>query len=162
MLAALACGACATSSSEKQTGDKPTEWSVHCHGVLTNRYGEVTNQPMCFVIASSREFGWEHGRQMSANSIFKVDSTGARFANEFSYDRYCKSRPTKVAVDGARIDHLSKSEQLSRALTGARLIRQHGTPWPNCYLQDETMSLVGAQTAFDEMLSRWKELETKQ
>lgn len=159
LFASIACGACSSTGVERQAQSKPTEWAVHCHGVLKNRYGEVTNQPMCFVIASSLESGWENGRQMSANSIFKVDSTGPRFVNEFSYDRYCRSRPTKIAVDGVRIDHLSTAEQLSRVRAGSRLVRQHGTPWPNCYLQDETMSLVGAETAFNEMLSRWQELK---
>jgi hypothetical protein len=93
---------------------------------------------------------------MHARDLFEIDANGPRLTSNPDLDPdVCPEKPTRMAVDGMRIDKFPMARRIEAVLDGRRFTREKDRGWPYCNVYNETMSVRGARAAYDEMVAKW-------
>jgi len=126
------------------------QFSYACFTPAKDAYGEVKDSWHCEAGVSAAGVGETlivFYATLEKDMIFPHQ--GFRFDYESSEGCEDYPSPTKIAVDGRRIDEWSDEEELQAVLKGKSLIRQMvDEPWPECSLKDVTFDIHGAAEVY--------------
>ncbi|WP_126010325.1 hypothetical protein [Georhizobium profundi] len=150
-------GCQATPPNPAETSNWQREkWQTGCQDDQVNAYGEETSRAKCWAMVSDFSTS-DLGMSIGVATIFEIDHNGPRMTENRALDtEICDEVPTKIAVDGRRIDQLSMPQRIEAVINGQRLVRQKDRPWPYCNVYNETTTLSGARNAYDEMVRLWE------
>lgn len=127
------------------------EWAYNCMHDHKDPYGDVLNPRNCWASVCPKGV-WEGG----CVTIFHFTKDRDRVGN-IGPHQACEYTPSKMAVDGQRIDLLSDQEQIDAILKGKSLTLEvwdykgKGS-WPYCYTADRTISLKGSSEVYKRLM----------
>lgn len=149
------CSVAAMQSQQVPTALQ-TNWSSGCQDDQLDPYGKLVERAKCWTMVSDFTRS-DEGAPVGVKTIFEIDAKGTRMVANRAYDTdICGEVPKRIAVDGRRIDTLPMPQRIDAALAGQRVTREKDRPWPYCNVMNETMSMVGARAAYDQMVAAWQ------
>lgn len=139
-----------------------SKWNVGCQPDQRDPYGKLVERRKCWAMLTDfrqSNQGLTHG----VESIFEVNHDGPIIVMQRKRDAdICDHRaPKKKAVDGRRIDHLSKEQQINAIRSGRVFVRETNRGWPYCNLNNTVAHIDGADRAYSDMMSQWERLVQK-
>ncbi|MGV1900752.1 hypothetical protein ACQZ6V_10725 [Agrobacterium sp. 22-3674b3] len=130
-------------------------WSTGCQPDQLDPYGKRIENAKCWAMVSNFARSNE-GTSIGVATIFEVSKKGALLTSNHDLDGdLCDEKPTRIAVDGKRIDQLAMKDRIDAVLNGKRLTREKDRGWPYCNVYNETTTIDGARAAYQEMMEKW-------
>lgn len=131
------------------------KWSTGCQDDQKDPYGKLIEREKCWAMVSYHKTT-EFGLPVGVATIFEIDHRGPRLTQNSEFDAdICEEKPTRIAVDGRRIDQLPMQQRIEAVLAGQRLVREADRSWPHCNVYNETTTVSGARQAYNEMTRLW-------
>jgi hypothetical protein len=124
-------------------------WSYACMHDHKGPYGEVRNPRNCWAIICEKSL-------IGCVPVFSFTEKRSGISRIDKRDS-CNFGPSKIAVDGKRIDLLNEDEQVKAVINGKSMTREmwalgYDGGWPHCLYRDVTISIVGANDIYQRLL----------
>lgn len=121
------------------------QWSLWCRADVLDDYGDLRFKRHCTAYLS-------RPGHFDSIPIMTITDKHIGLASAAAPSD-CDYQPTRVAVDGKRIDNLDNDQQMQAIFSGKKLIREvWKLHWPECEHEDVTVDITGAKQAWDRLL----------
>jgi len=145
--------------------NKPPRWVSGCESVAKDQFGDrkrrycflaVNNDPGIDLLMDDNSF------VMRYEILLEVDAAGVKIIKPRPR-QLCEAQgtPTRIAVDGRRIDGLPVIKQVRAMLAGRRLGWEEQAEWPYCGIAPHGTYLDGMRQALERMQAQWAEIAAR-
>jgi hypothetical protein len=145
--------------------DKPPRWDTGCESATKDQFGDrkrqycflaVNNDPGINLLMDNNSF------VMRYEVLLEVDAAGVKIIKPRPR-QLCEAHgaPTRIAVDGRRIDGLPVIKQVQAMLAGRRLVWEEQAEWPYCGIAPHGTYLDGMRQALERLRAQWAEIATR-
>jgi hypothetical protein len=141
---------------------KPPKWVTGCESKMKDQFGDAKRQYCFLAVSNDRGASLlmdDNSFVMDFEVILEVDARGVRIMKPLPR-RLCGSKgsPTRIAVDGQRIDRLPVAKQVQAMMAGQRLVWEEQGEWPGCSIAPFGTYLDGMREAVEALNSKWQAL----
>lgn len=160
---ALLISMVATSSATAGAFDKVSpnaapEWKTGCEARTKDQFGDPKQQ-YCFLALSNYHIREQLMEDLSYLirwvALVRIDHQGLRLSTPRKASPLCKTEPKRIAVDGKRIDHLPRPEQIEILSRGKTLVWEEQAEWPACGVAPHGTNLHGIGPAIEKLKEEW-------
>jgi hypothetical protein len=127
------------------------QWSLWCRADVLDDYGDIRFKRHCTAYLS-------RPGEFDSIPILTITDKHTGLASAAA-PTDCDYQPTRVAVDGKRIDNLDNDAQMEAIFNGKKLVREvWKLHWPECEHKDVTVDITGARQAWERLLKLKKKI----